>query len=114
MSRTARTLASIAALVCAAAAHAQAMSAPDQEALHQRFLNGDTALAKPQAAALVAPGPIAQQLIYLGVEPSVAIARAAAQGERTRPARMPNLSEPAGSGDIYARNARAAAEKAMR
>ncbi len=106
----ARTAAALLTVIAAASAMAQGMS-DSSLARHGRFLRGDGPMAQAsQAPAMrLLPGPRAQQMIYLGTDPAVAIEQARALGEQPI-VQMPTPEARRANGtDLYDRIAERAA-----
>jgi hypothetical protein len=112
MNRPLRIALALCAVAGASSVFAQSMGS-NGDTLYQRYLRGEAAIDRmPQTAGATRPAasPDAQYLIYLGVEPRVAVEQAPALGERPQAARTASAVElPINGYDLYARNASAAA-----
>ena len=107
MNRPLRTAVALLTLAGASSVFAQSMGLSG-DALYARYHKAESTAAA--ATARPAPGPNAQQLIYLGVDPTKAIEQARAQGESPRATSAePQAPLAVGGYDLYARNAMAAA-----
>jgi hypothetical protein len=112
MNRTVCIAAALFAFVGAPSVFAESIG-PSGDTQYQRYLLDDPSVHRmpaSEAAARLIPGPNAQHLIHLGVEPRVAIEQARALGEQPQVARTVSAAElPINGYDMYARNAMAAA-----
>ncbi len=109
MKSTFRTTVALLTIASASSVFAHASAQSDQ-ALHARYLRGEPLDQMVPAPTQAVPGPRAQHLIYLGVEPARAIEQARAEGESPRTASVPSRAPIAAGGyDMYARNAMAKA-----